>query len=171
MKDNSEIIHETTVKSFAWKRHLIFFLILISLIAGAVLRSSIATRHDSFTIDEAYHIGAGVAYVKTGDFRLNPEHPPFVKLWVGAFVSGIYQLSPYRAFQDKYDERGFTETDVFLRNDPDHIQRRARLAMFALNGLLLLLFALAARYAINDIAALAAVAFLQLTRQSTRICQ
>ena len=41
------------------------------------------TRLDSFTIDEPWHIVAGASYVRTGDFRLNPEQPPLVKLWVG----------------------------------------------------------------------------------------
>ena len=143
------------------KRHLIFFLAVFALVGCAVVRSAVATRLDSFTIDEAYHIGAGAAYVQTGDFRLNPEHPPLVKLWTGAFVSGLgYQLSPYRALQDKGDERRFVEADVYLNNDPDVIQRRSRAAMFALNGLLLFLFAVAARRVFGDIIALAATAFL-----------
>lgn len=144
------------------KRQLIFFVILLALIGGAILRSSIATQLDSFTIDEAYHIGAGVAYVQTGDFRLNPEHPPLVKLWVGAFVSGIYQLSPYRVIADKSDERKFVEEDVYLNNDPDAIQSRARVAMFALNALLLFFFAFAARRVLGDIISLAATAFLAI---------
>lgn len=35
------------------------------------------------TIDEGAHIGAGYSYRKTGDFRLNPEHPPLMKLLAG----------------------------------------------------------------------------------------
>ncbi len=35
--------------------------------------------HESQTIDEAVHLSAGFSYLKTGDFRLNPEHPPLVK--------------------------------------------------------------------------------------------
>ena len=148
-------------RSLACKRHLIFLLALLALISGAIARSSIATRLDSFTIDEGYHIGAGVAYVRTGDFRLNPEHPPLVKLWTGAFVSRLgYQLSPYRTLQDKGDERKFVEEDVYLRNDPEMIQSRSRTAMFALNGLLLFLFATAAWRVFGDIIALAATAYL-----------
>ena len=144
-------------------RNLVFLLVLLALIGGAITRSSVATRRDSFTFDEAYHIGAGAAYVKTGDFRLNPEHPPLVKLWVGAYVSSEgFALSPYRAFQDKSDERGFVETDVYFKNDPDEVQRRARTAMFALNGLLLFLFAVAARRLFGDFLALAATAFLAI---------
>ena len=143
------------------KRHWIFFLVSFALVGCAVVRSSIATRLDSFTIDEAYHIGAGAAYVQTGDFRLNPEHPPLVKLWTGAFVSSLgYQLSPYRALQDKGDERRFVEADVYLNNNPDVIQSRSRTAMFALNGLLLFLFAVAARRVFGNIISLAATAFL-----------
>jgi hypothetical protein len=64
------------------KRHHIdlnlglFTLLLLLLIGGAIVRSAIATRLDGFTIDEAYHIAAGVSYVRYSDFRINPEHPP-----------------------------------------------------------------------------------------------
>lgn len=147
---------------FSWPaRHLIFFLVLFALVGCAVVRSSIATRLDSFTIDEAYHIGAGVAYVKTRDFRLNPEQPPLVKLWTGAFVSAFgYQLSPYRTLHDKGDERNFVEEDVYLNNNPDVVQSRSRTAMFALNGLLLVLFGVMARRVFGEIIALGATAFL-----------
>ena len=143
------------------RRRLIFFLLLFGLIGCAIVRSSVATRLDSFTYDEAYHIGAGAAYVQTGDFRLNPEHPPFVKLWVGTFVSSRgFQLSPYRAFQDKKKEREAVETDVYFNNDPDAVQRGSRAAMFVLNGLLLFLFAIASRRVFGDVVALGATGFL-----------
>ena len=143
------------------RRRWIFLLLLFGLIGGAVVRSSVATRLDSFTYDEAYHIGAGVAYVQTGDFRLNPEQPPLVKLWVGTFVSsGGFKLSPYRPFQDKKNEREAVETDVYFNNDPDAVQRRSRAAMFALNSLLLFLFAIASQRVFGDVVALAATGFL-----------
>lgn len=64
----------------------LFWLLSLALIAGGILRSNWATRLDSYTFDEAYHIMAGASYVKTGSFRINPEHPPLTKLWVGAVV-------------------------------------------------------------------------------------
>jgi tetratricopeptide (TPR) repeat protein len=144
-------------------RHLTFFAIVIVIISAAIVRSNITTQLDSFTIDEAYHIGAGAAYVETADFRLNPEHPPLVKLWVGAFVSGLgYEVSQYRRLADKADERMFVENDVYLNNDPDVIQGRARIAMFALNALLLLLLAVAIRRVFGHIIALGAIAFLAI---------
>ena len=33
------------------------------------------------TFDEPAHLAAGLAYWATGDFRVNPEHPPLLKLW------------------------------------------------------------------------------------------
>src|SRR6476620_8800968 len=139
------------------RRRIVFFVAVGLIIAAAIVRSSIATRLDSFTFDEAYHIGAGAAYVQTGDFRLNPEHPPLVKLWVGAYVTMHgYTTSPYRAFSDKSDERDFVETDAYVNNDPFVLQAEARAAMFALNGLLMLAFALAARRVFGDVVAIAA---------------
>lgn len=35
---------------------------------------------ESQIIDEAVHMAAGVSYWHTGDFRMNPEHPPLIKL-------------------------------------------------------------------------------------------
>lgn len=39
---------------------------------------------DSATFDETAHLAAGVTYLETGDFRLNPEHPPLAKLIAAA---------------------------------------------------------------------------------------
>jgi hypothetical protein len=144
-------------------RRVIFFACVVALIAAAILRSSVTTRLDSFTFDEAYHVGAGAAYIQTGDYRLNPEQPPLTKLWTGAYVTLLgYQVSPYRAFSDKGDERDFVENDAYVNNDPFVLQSRARTAMFALNGLLLFCFALAARRVFGDLVAIAATLFLAI---------
>jgi hypothetical protein len=75
----------------------LFLLLVVAIILAAVLRSAIATRLDSFTLDEGYHIVAGVSYLQRADFRINPEHPPLVKLWVGSFISVLgFHLSPFR---------------------------------------------------------------------------
>jgi hypothetical protein len=58
---------------FAMKRN-VFISPALLLVALSILRSVVATRLDGFTIDEAYHIAAGVSYVKYHDFRINPEH-------------------------------------------------------------------------------------------------
>src|ERR1700751_992133 len=90
-----------------------FALIALLIICGTIFRSAVATRWDGFTLDEAYHIAAGVSYVREMDFGINPEHPPLVKLWVGSFISATgFHLSNLRPFADKSDERAFTEQDV-----------------------------------------------------------
>jgi 4-amino-4-deoxy-L-arabinose transferase-like glycosyltransferase len=142
-------------------RRFILFLALV--VAGAIIRSAVATRLDNFTVDEYYHIAAGVSYVQTGDFRVNPEHPPLVKLWVGSVLSATgFRLRALRAFHDKSDERRFTADAVFLQNNPDSVQRRSRIAMLTLNGLLLIALALALRTCFNDGVALGTMLFLAI---------
>ena len=127
-------------------RRQLFLMVTLLIVFVSIFRSAVATRLDGFTLDEAYHIAAGVSYVRDMDFRINPEHPPLVKLWVGCFISSTgFHLSSLRPFADKSDERAFTEQDVYLHNDFNSVQRRARIAMWTLNGLLMTLFAFAVR--------------------------
>ncbi len=134
---------------------------LAILIGLGVLRSAVATRLDGFSVDEPYHVTAGVSYLRTGDYRLNPEHPPLVKLWAGAALSAAgFRLPPFRQLADKHDERHFTESAVYLDNDPDAVQRRTRAALFALSAVLLALFGEAVRRQLGATVALMAVAFL-----------
>ena len=144
-------------------RPRLFVLLLILIVGGAILRSALATRLDDFTYDEAYHIAAGVSYVQRGDFRINPEHPPFVKVWVGSFMAATgFHLSALREFHDKYDERRFAEEDVFVHNDADSVQRLSRIAMWTLNGLLLIALALALRRSFSPAVALGTILFLAI---------
>jgi len=141
----------------------LFIFLLLLLLGGAIVRSAIATRLDGFTIDEAYHIAAGVSYVRYADFRINPEHPPLVKLWAGSFMSATgFHLSSIRPFADKADERDFTEQDVYINNDFNSVQRRARMAMWMLNGLLLVALAFAVRRAFGPGVALGTLLFLAI---------
>jgi hypothetical protein len=100
--------------------------VIVALVMLAVIRSAVATRTDGFTIDDAYHITAGVSYVKLRDFRLNAEHPPLVKLWVGAALARDFQLPPLPPLSDKFAEREFNVSVVFLENDPDRVRAPAR---------------------------------------------
>jgi tetratricopeptide (TPR) repeat protein len=144
-------------------RYRLFIPFLLLIVGGTILRSALATRFDDFTFDEAYHITAGVSYVQRGDFRINPEHPPLVKLWVGSFLSATgFNLNPLRVFQDKFDERAFTSHEVFLHNDADSVQRRSRVAMWILNGASLVALGLALRRAFCAIVALSTILFLAI---------
>ena len=152
----------TPANLFTMKRSVFVWLALL-LVALTILRSVVATRLDGFTIDEAYHITAGVSYVKCHDFRINPEHPPLVKLWVGSvLVASGFRLDSLRKFSDKPGERHFANLVVYRQNDPDSVQRRARVAMYGLNGLLLLAFAFALERTFNAGVSLGTLLFLAM---------
>ena len=136
---------------------------VLLLVMGTVFRSAVATRLDGFTVDEAYHIASGVSYWRHAAFRINPEHPPLVKLWVGAIISATgFRLDPLRQFADKTDERSFAERNVYFNNDFRSVQRRARIAMWVLNGLLLILLAFALRRAFGVAVAIGTLLFLAI---------
>jgi hypothetical protein len=50
-------------------RRNVFVRLALFLVVLTILRSAISTSLDGFTIDEAYHIAAGVSYVRYHDFR------------------------------------------------------------------------------------------------------
>src|SRR5947208_10790416 len=107
----------------------VFLALAIFLIAGGVLRSAWATRRDGFSVDEPWHITAGVAYVRTGEYYLNPEHPPLVKLVAGLAASrSAFRFIEPGPLNDKNAERRFVEATMYETNDADAIQSGVRLA-------------------------------------------
>lgn len=120
-------------RGFPWKG----WLLLVAIVGFAIFRSWIGTLLDSFTIDEPYHLVAGTSYVRTGDFRLNPEHPPLMKLWLGAWMPESFKLRPFRPLNEKVEERDFTEETVFYDNDAAAAQARTRASLWSLHALLL----------------------------------
>jgi 4-amino-4-deoxy-L-arabinose transferase-like glycosyltransferase len=56
--------------------------IVALILATVALLQITSIRQEAQTYDEAVYISAGYTYWKTGDFRLNPEHPPLAKLLV-----------------------------------------------------------------------------------------
>lgn len=133
------------------------------LVLVALVRSALATGRDGLTIDEPYHLVAGASYVRLGDYRLNPEHPPLVKLWAGLFLpERILPLPAFRPLADKPDERAFAEGAVYRDADPAGVQSRARAALLLLNGALLFLLSLALRRELGNAPALLATAFLAI---------
>lgn len=122
------------------RRHrLLGALALLALVGLCVLRSSVGTRLDSFTVDEPWHIVAGATYLRSGDFSLNPEHPPLVKLWAGAAMPDDFRLRPTKVLSEKNQERTWVEQTMFQDNDALRAQQHARIAMWAFHAALLLL--------------------------------
>jgi len=55
-------------------------IVLILLIVAAVLAIT-SLVGDSITFDETSHLTSGYSYLRMGDFRLSPDHPPLAKMW------------------------------------------------------------------------------------------
>jgi hypothetical protein len=53
-------------------------LVVMAVLAGG------AARHESITVDEVAHLGAGVSYLQRLDYRMNEEHPPLAKVLAAA---------------------------------------------------------------------------------------
>lgn len=138
-------------------------LVLILLLSVlAVLRSSVGTRLDSLTVDEPWHIIAGTTYVRGGGFHLNPEHPPLVKLWVGAAMPDDLKLRPAVPLSEKAQEREWVEKTFFFDNDSRAMQGRARIAMWTLHAFLLLALGLLLWRAVGLAWAVGSLAFLAI---------
>jgi Dolichyl-phosphate-mannose-protein mannosyltransferase len=141
----------------------LFWIGLPLLLALALGHSLWATSLDGFTIDEPYHIAAGASYLRWGDFRLNPEHPPLVKLIAGASVPpSVLHLSPLRVLSEKGQERDYTQKAVFLESDSVVVHRRARAALFAFNLALLAALTILLRRIFTPRIALCALLLLAL---------
>ncbi len=50
-----------------------------SLLITMFLLMFFSAKGDSVIVDEIAHIPSGYSYITTGDYRLNPEHPPLIK--------------------------------------------------------------------------------------------
>src|SRR5690242_9643202 len=59
----------------AW---LYWVTLVVILAVFIVLQLSLLDRR-SMMVDDTIHIPSGYSYLKTHDFRLNEEHPPFIK--------------------------------------------------------------------------------------------
>ncbi|MBI3633852.1 MAG: glycosyltransferase family 39 protein, partial [Candidatus Vogelbacteria bacterium] len=94
-----------------------------------------SSRQESQTIDEAVHLAAGYSYWKTGDFRMNPEHPPLIKM-LAAFPLLFTKatLPTHDPSWQKVDEWKFGE--VFLYHNtlsPDTLLLLGRLPIMLLS--------------------------------------
>ncbi|ADV83611.1 tetratricopeptide repeat protein [Terriglobus saanensis] len=69
---------DTTSVKLSRKHWIIAVASILLIILEAQLLLSV--RKESQTFDESAHLYAGYSYLKRGDFGINPEHPPLVKL-------------------------------------------------------------------------------------------
>jgi hypothetical protein len=136
--------------------------LILLLVALAVLRSYAGTRLDGYTVDEPWHIVAGVSYVRTGDFRLNPEHPPLSKLAVAMAIPDSFRLRPLSPLVEKTQERELVEETMYFDNDSRGTQAAARVGMWTFHAGLMVLLGLALWQAVGLAWAAGALAFLAI---------
>lgn len=140
-----------------------FYPIAACLLLLAVVHTLWSTHLDSFTIDEPYHITAGATYLRWHDYRINPEHPPLIKL-VSALAepASVLHLQPFTPLHDKTQERIYTQTAVFTLSDFHQVQRHARFAMIVFHTLLLAVLVLLVRRVFLPAVALGTLLLLAL---------
>lgn len=86
--------------------------IVVCVVAGVLAISAglmiVPARHESQTSDEATYLVSGLSYWRTGDFRLNVEHPPLVK----EFLSLPLLAQHATFFANDSDWNGASQWDV-----------------------------------------------------------
>jgi 4-amino-4-deoxy-L-arabinose transferase-like glycosyltransferase len=133
-----------------------------ALIVIQALITVYVVHRESLTFDEGNHMFAGYMMWHTGDYGLNPEHPPLVKLLATLPMLGRQLWVPPLLGRDFKAEAYLDGRDWLARNDGDRNQLVFQMRLSA--GLLALAFSLvvflAARDLFGDWAALAALALV-----------
>ena len=139
-------------------RHGLYTSVVVLLLGVLVVELTLSVRRESQTWDEACHIFAGYSYWTRGDFGMNPEHPPLVKLLATLPLLHLsLNVPPHPKLFSK--EEDFTTAERFVySNNADQILFRARMAAAVFTLLLAILLFAAAREIFGPVAALVALA-------------
>src|SRR5882757_673507 len=124
--------------------------IVVALLVVFAAQVFFTIRQQSLTWDEGDHIFAGYMTWKTGDFGLNPEHPPLVKLLATSTLLGLPLHVPKLQNRFFKEEAYLGGREMLFGNAPaytaDAMVLRVRLAA----GLLTLLMALVVFFAARE---------------------
>jgi hypothetical protein len=116
----------------------------LAIVTGALLLyvglAVASARHHAATFDEGSHLPAGYTYLALGDYRMNPEHPPAIKLLAALPL----QLLPVRVETDDLTwparrQWEFGRRFLYRWNDADLLLFCGRLPIIGLGALLGLL--------------------------------
>jgi 4-amino-4-deoxy-L-arabinose transferase-like glycosyltransferase len=133
---------------------------VIALLAVLLLQLAFAAHRNSITWDEDDHIYSGYMSWKHGDFGLNPEHPPLVKLVAALpLLEMPLKMPPLQDRMFKH-EAFLGGKDFFFKNDANAMLFRARMAVTFFTLLLALLVFLAAQEMFGTVAAFVALGLL-----------
>jgi len=113
-------------------------LLAVLLLGGMLILMIMSARGDSATFDEVAHIGAGYSYLTQKDGRLNPEHPPLIKM-MSVFPLLFLNLNfdatqPFWATQNVNDRQWAAGNSLLYEsgNDADKILFWSRLPIMIL---------------------------------------
>ena len=105
-----------------------------------------ASLQKSPTYDETFQLLAGYSYLKWGDYRINPEHPPFAKLLAALPLLALKINNSFltREQRDSVQESGvngwrLANQWLFSSNDAEKLLFYAKLPMLGLGVILGLL--------------------------------
>ncbi len=112
---------------------------IVAIIVVAVGLAYTSMRHLSVTYDEVAHIPAGYVYWETHDFRLNPQHPPLIKLLaaIPLLFTHINLDLEDPSFHNINTNQWQFGKRFFMLNDTDHVLLLARLPMLGIFILLI----------------------------------
>jgi Dolichyl-phosphate-mannose-protein mannosyltransferase len=109
----------------------------VALLALLVVQGVVFITESSQTSDEAAHLCAGYSYLKTADFRLNPEHPPLIKELAALPLLPLRLDFPWGPLWDQAEEWNIGRLFVHENRVPnDTLLFLARLPVLALSVLL-----------------------------------
>jgi len=131
-----------------------------SLLVILLIQLALTIRTESITWDEDDHLYAGYMSWKTGDFGLNPEHPPMVKMLAALPILQMALHVPALQNREFKHEAFLGGKDFLFKNDADTMLFRARIAAAMLTLLLALLVFLAGQEMFGTAAGFVALALL-----------
>ncbi len=95
------------------------WLIVVALIFVQTLQMIYVVHRESLTFDEDDHMFAGYMMLHAGDYGLNPEHPPLVKMLAALPIVGEKLWIPPNRNRDFKAEAYLDGRDWLARNDGD----------------------------------------------------
>lgn len=123
-------------------KSIVFGIVLVFLTAIITVALSLQSiRNDSLTMDELAHTTAAYSYIVESDYRLNPEHPPLLKLlagggiWIGSKITDTKVTTPSESqFWEAPNKQWDVGREFFytLGNDPQFLMFWSRLPMILL---------------------------------------
>ncbi len=123
--------HTAVAHGRGWRSHLVLVPLLLAINAALAITSLVG---DSPTFDETAHVASGLTIVKTGDYRLSPEHPPLGKMWCTwplLFVAHHWPALD-NSFWVQADLFGFGQHLLYELNDGQRLVVLARCMMVVL---------------------------------------